>query len=152
MDQIQKVFDNVVNIFKKMYGNSEFYFTYGEAQKYTDRKEFIDIFKNKVIFFSNTNIQLPKLCDKKNNTTQNIKTIPPKIDVLIEYITTETVKNSEEISYFIFSPKKEESKKIFEDLYKNGIHKKATLLVENITGGMGKNIFKAKQTKNKILI
>jgi len=54
---IQKVFDNVINIFKKMYGNGEFYFTYGEAQKFTDRKEFVDIFKNKVIFFSNTNKQ-----------------------------------------------------------------------------------------------
>lgn len=58
---IQKVFDGVVNIFKKMYGNGEFYFTYGEAQKFTDRKEFTDAFKNKVIFFSNTNKQLSSI-------------------------------------------------------------------------------------------
>ena len=51
-----------------------------------------------------------------------------------------------------FSPKKEESKKIFEDLCKNSIQNKTTILVENITGGVGKNIFKAKQTKNKIII
>ena len=48
--------------------------------------------------------------------------------------------------------KKEESKKIFEDLCKNSIQNKTTILVENITGGVGKNIFKAKQTKNKIII
>lgn len=133
MDQIQKVFDSVVNIFKKMYGNGEFYFTYGEAQKYTDRKEFLDIFKNKVIFFSDTNLQLPKLSSKEQAVEQTIKTIPPKVDVLIEYLSKEIEKQPEEISYFIFSPKKEESKKIFEDLCQNGIHTKATLLIENIT-------------------
>lgn len=149
---ITKTFNGIVSIFKKMYGSSDFYFTYAESQKYTDRKEFIDIFKNKVAFFSNTNAQLAKLSDKEQILTQTIKTVPPKVDVLIDYITKEIEKNPQEISYFIFSPKKDESKKIFEDLCQNGIPAKATLLIENITGGIGKNIFKAKQTKNKILI
>jgi len=150
---IQKVFDSVLNVFKKMYGNgSEFYFTYGEAQKYTDRKEFVDIFKSKVVFFTNTNMQGTKLSDKESIHSQNIKIVPPVVDKLISYIAEEVEKSPEEISYFIFSPKKEESKKIFEDLCKNNIHTKALLLVENITGGIGKNVFKAKQTKNKILI
>ncbi len=153
ISNITKTFNSIVNIFKKMYGNSDFYFTYAESQKYTDRKEFIDVFKNKVIFFSNTNKQSTPLIEKETKKElQTIKTIPPKIDVLIDYITKDIEKNSEEISYFIFSPKKEESKKIFEDLCQKGIHEKAMLLIENITGGMGKNIFKAKQTKNKILI
>ncbi|MEI6672388.1 MAG: hypothetical protein WCL02_03340 [bacterium] len=146
------MFDSVLNIFKKMYGNGEFYFTYGEAQKFTDWKEFTDIFKNKVIFFTNTNTQGVKLSQKEIITTQNIKVIPPIVDKLVAYIVDEAQKSPENISYFIFSPKKDESKKIFEDLCKNGINKQATLLVENITGGIGKNIFKAKQTKNKIMI
>lgn len=150
--QILKVFDGVVNVFKKMYGNGEFYFTYGEAQKFTDRKEFTDAFKNKVIFFTNTNRQGLKLSDKEAINNQSIKTIPPIIDKLVNYIVDEAKKSPEDISYFIFSPKKDESKKIFEDLCKNNINKQAVLLVENITGGIGKNIFKAKQTKNKILI
>ena len=149
---IEKVFDSVLNVFKKMYGNSEFYFTYGEAQKFTDWKEFTDIFKNKVMFFTNTNKQGIKLSDKEIIQTQRIKTVPPIVDGLINRITEEIEQSPENISYFIFSPRKEESKKIFEDLCKNNIHTKATLLVENITGGIGKNIFKAKQTKNKILI
>jgi len=156
---IQKVFDNVINIFKKMYGNGEFYFTYGEAQKFTDRKEFVDIFKNKVIFFSNTNKQSSAITSNwipllgtEGGGVQSIKTVPPVVDKLIEYIVNEVEKWPETISYFIFSPKKDESKKIFEDLCKKGINNKATLLVENITGGIGKNIFKAKQTKNKIMI
>jgi len=152
---IQKVFDSVVNVFKKMYGNGEFYFTYGEAQKFTDRKEFVDIFKNKVIFFSNTNTQalyINSSSQVPSSISQSIKTVPPIIDKLVTYIVDEVKKSPDNISYFIFSPKKEESKKIFEDLCKNNINKQATLLVENITGGVGKNIFKAKQTKNKIMI
>lgn len=155
ISHITKTFNGIVHIFKKMYGNGDFYFTYAESQKYTDRKEFIDIFKNKVIFFSNTNTQaapMSSLSQIPSHKSQRIKTIPPKVDVLINYISEEIEKNPEEISYFIFSPKKDESKKIFEDLCQKGIHTKATLLIENITGGIGKNIFKAKQTKNKILI
>lgn len=155
LSHIQKVFDSVVNIFKKMYGNGDFYFTYGEAQKFTDWKEFTDVFKNKVIFFSNTNQQALPISSTSlvpSPSSQIIKTVPPITDKLVTYIVDEVHKNPEEISYFIFSPKKEESKKIFEDLCKNNINDKATLLVENITGGIGKNIFKAKQTKNKIII
>jgi len=151
---ITKVFDGIVNVFKKMYGNGEFYFTYGEAQKFTDRKEFTDVFKNKVVFFSNTNLQATPLIkgETKGDLKQAIKIMPPIVDKLVEYIVDEVKKSPEDISYFIFSPKKDESKKIFEDLCENGINKQATLLVENITGGVGKNIFKAKQTKNKIII
>lgn len=153
---ITKVFDNVVNIFKKTYGNGEFYFTYSESQKYTDRKEFVDEFKNKVIFLSNTGKQFEAITKNtntlKNNKiwAQNIISLP-RIKQILEHIQTqqETRKN---YGCFIFSPKKEESKKIFEDLCENSIQNKATLLVENITGGVGKNLFKAKQTKNKIII
>jgi hypothetical protein len=53
---------------------------------------------------------------------------------------------------FIFSPRKEESQKIFEDLCQKDIHKSALLLVENITGGVGKNVFKASAEGRKIII
>lgn len=149
---IQKVFDSVLNIFKKTYGNGEFYFTYGEAQKFTDRKEFIDIFKNKVVFFSNSNKQFPTIGNAlmTPKATQELRTIP-NIDNVIAHIKTQKETNKA-YGCFIFSPRKEESKKIFEDLCKNNIHTQSEILVENITGGIGKNIFKAKQSKNKILI
>jgi hypothetical protein len=42
---------------------------------------------------------------------------------------------------------------LFEELYKNGFHEKALLLVENITWWVWKNIFKAKQiNQHKIII
>ena len=150
---IQKVFDTVLNIFKKTYGNGDYYFTYGEAQKFTDWKEFIEIFKNKVIFFSNTNKQLTRLSTTEINTTTTTKNIIsiPRIEDIITHL-KQKQQNESTYSCFIFSPKKEESKKIFEDICKNNIHNQTEILVENITGGIGKNIFKAKQNKNKIII
>jgi len=152
MSHIHKVGDGVMRIFKKMYGNGEFYFTYSEAQNYTDRKEFLDIFKNKVMFFSNSNKQATPL-QHSLTITETIQTSLqiPKIDAIINHIQSKQ-ENTETYSCFIFSPRKEESKKIFEDLCKNHIDKKTELLAENITGGVGKNLFKAKQAKNKILI
>jgi hypothetical protein len=55
IEHIDKIFNGVVNISKKMYNQSDFYFVYAEGQRYTDRKEFVDIFKNNVYFLSNGN-------------------------------------------------------------------------------------------------
>jgi hypothetical protein len=61
IEHIDKIFSGVVNISKKMYTQSDFYFLYAEAQRYTDRKEFTEIFKNNVYFLSNSNNQYESL-------------------------------------------------------------------------------------------
>ena len=53
---------------------------------------------------------------------------------------------------FILSVKKDESKQLFEAMIEKGLDQDFMLLVENITGGSGKNIFKAKQHGKKIVI
>jgi hypothetical protein len=60
IQHIDKIFNGVVNISKKMYNQSDFYFVYSEGQRYTDRKEFLDIFKNNVYFLSNGNKDYPQ--------------------------------------------------------------------------------------------
>ena len=65
-----------------------------------------------------------------------------------DYIIKENTKDC----FFIVSTRKEESKEIFNTLYKNDIHKEYALLIENVTGGVGKNIAKAKENKKKIII
>ena len=54
--------------------------------------------------------------------------------------------------FFIVSTVKEESKAIFEFLQKFDEGEKFELLVENITGGVGKNLYKAKKKFAKILV
>ena len=152
IQDIDHIFNGVVNISKKMHSQSDFYFVYAEAQRYTDRKEFVDVFTNNVYFLSNNNKDYPPL------TTWNLelatKTKIPtwnlgKVDEISNHIQTAEAKIQ---NIFIFSPKKEESQKIFEDLCQKGIHEQALILVENITGGIGKNLFKAGGQGRKILI
>lgn len=151
--QINKISDTlnkIVNITKKMYNQSDFYFLYSDSTKFTNRSEFIEMFSaNKVYFFSNTNKALQNInTDKKNSNSFDINPID-QLEELINYLIYE-YKQCDTI--FVVSTRKEESKKIFEDLYQNNIHKDVLLLVENITWWYGKNIFKAQSKWKKIII
>lgn len=61
IQQIDHIFNSVMNISKKMYTQSEFYFVYAEAQRYTNREEFLEIFTNNVYFLFNSNKEYPSL-------------------------------------------------------------------------------------------
>jgi superfamily II DNA or RNA helicase len=145
IQHIDKIFNGVVNISKKMYNQSDFYFVYAEAQRYTDRKEFVDIFKNNIYFLSNSNKDYTSPITDSRLPITNLQTkIPTRNLGRIDQITKHIQDADSGIqNIFIFSPKKEESKKIFEDLCQKDIHKDRLFLVENITGGVGKNVFKA---------
>lgn len=159
IQQLDHIFNNVVNISKKMYSQSDFYFVYAEAQRYTNREEFLEIFTNNVYFLSNNNNEyLPLLekggvgggFDEAKFTSTKIPTRNLwRVDQITKHIQSADA-NIQNI--FIFSPKKEESKKIFEDLCQKGIQEQALILVENITGGVGKNVFKASGSGRKIII
>ena len=155
IEQLDHIFNNVVNISKKMYSQSEFYFVYAEAQRYTNREEFLEIFTNNVYFLSNSNKEYPQLSTTEgfNSQLANTTKIPTwnlgRIEAISKHIQSADSKIQ---NIFIFSPKKEESKKIFEDLCQKGIQEQALILVENITGWVGKNVFKASWTGRKIII
>lgn len=149
------VFDSVLSINKKMYGQSDFFFVYSENAKFTSRPEFVDLFKTSTIyFFSNTNKQCTMLSANEDKTLLPMLHFDEKFDKLIDYLSTLfSGDTSPKKSVFVVSTQKEQSKKIFEEIYQKRIHEKASLLVENITWWVGKNIFKAKQEKgDKILI
>lgn len=152
INRISETCGKLINITKKMYWQSDFYFLYSDATKFTNRSEFIEVFdKQKVYFFSNTNRMLTNINAEKKNTNSFDITNIDKIEELTDYLSYETKEEQEKI-FFVVSTKKEESKKIFEDLYQKGIHKNALLLVENITWWAGKNIFKAQSKWQKIMI
>lgn len=149
------VFDSLVTINKKMYGQSDFYFVYSENSKFTSWPEFVDLFKNVTIhFFSVTNKQCAALSVNEEKTLLPTLLFDGKFNDLINHLSNVFAGNVVlKKSVFIVSTQKEQSKKIFEEIYQKRIHEKASLLVENITWWVWKNIFKAKQEKAaKILI
>ncbi|MFA5747647.1 MAG: 3'-5' exonuclease [Candidatus Absconditabacterales bacterium] len=153
INHVFTVFNGIVNINKKIMGVSDsYFFVYSDGAKFTQRQEFAERFQNKKItYFSNHNTQFTKLIENSSNNQLPKLIKIANSEAIIEHIkiNVNVLKNK---CYFILSNQKEESKKIFEDLCQKNIHKDNLFLVENITGGTGKNIFKAKQKTNKIII
>ncbi len=149
---IDNLFNTVINIEKKM-TNDDLYFVYGEQVKYTSWSEFIEIFPSTIYFLSNNDKTATSLFSDQQK--QYIKTIRIWIyDKIIWYITNNSQSPQEykQQSFFIASTRKEESKQLFELLYKNNLHNHYTIVAENITWWAGKNIFKLKNNNPKIII
>ena len=152
--EIDKMFDilfGLLQVNKVMYGQSDFYFTYWEAIKFTNRDEFTDIFASHTLFLSN----FDKSCDKIIDSDISGENIDFKkiwdIDKVVNFIDKELSENPNK-TFFVISTIKAESKEIFEKMYTNWLDQKALLLIENITWSLGKNIFKAKSNGPKIIV
>ncbi|HKL43684.1 MAG TPA: 3'-5' exonuclease [Candidatus Absconditabacterales bacterium] len=151
IDHMFAIISGLVQVNRRMYNQSEFYFVYSEATKFTNWDEFTDIFPSHTLFLSNYDKSYPKLLeDKKDSDGLNFKKISD-MDNIVDYLEG-FLKPKEEKIVFIISTVKMESKELFEKMFSRGLDQKATLLVENITGSLGKNIFKAKSNGSKIII
>jgi len=151
---IDKMFDilsGLLQVNKVMYGQSDFYFTYWEAIKFTNRDEFSDIFASHTLFLSN----FDKSCDSiTNNDDLKQKLSFKKIwdmDNVVNFINKE-LSESPNKTFFVLSSIKSESKELFEKMYTNWLDQKALLLIENITWSLWKNIFKSKNNGPKIIV
>ncbi|MBS8121536.1 DNA polymerase III subunit epsilon [Candidatus Vampirococcus lugosii] len=144
-DDMDDIFNNICLIKKMMYDENKFYFTFYRTNNLINYQEFMDFFdKNEVVFFSNntkegfysiggdksySNIKLSKQNDK-NKIIDNI---------------------SKHNNIFILCVNKNKSKELFEYLLNNNYNLNYELLFENITGGVGKNIYYS-QIKNKKIV
>jgi DNA polymerase III subunit epsilon len=148
-DHIETLLNTVINIEKKMM-NEDMYFVYSEHTQYTSWPEFIEIFPSNIYFFSNSDKTAINLFPDIQ-PQQSIKTTKIWLyDRILTYIQSKIT--TDENSFFIASTRKEESKQIFETLYKNNLHNHYTIVAENITWWAGKNIFKLKNNNPKIII
>ena len=143
--------ETVAKVQRKMYSQSDFYFLYSEDTKFTNRDEFLDVFKNHTtVFFSNHEKIYTKLLPYITDFT--IKKLPHlKAIVDLEKEITNYISNSNQ-SFFIISTVKDESREIFEYLQKIPQLSNYELLVENITWWAGKNIYKAKKNQKKVMV
>jgi len=151
IDQLFTVLTWLVDVQKIMYNQSEFYFTYAEAVKYTNWDEFKDVFPSWVYFLSDFEKWYPKLLDQ-DSWWKNllIKKIWNK-DKVVEFVNNWLSNNNWKIC-FILSTIKTESKELFDKFFEYGLSDNVALLVENITWSLGKNVFKAKASWTKIII
>lgn len=135
---------------KVLYNQSEFYFVFWEASKFTNWDEFVDKFKTKVYFLSNFDKSKQKLVEKDSFEPKlNFKKISD-IDGVVQFVQNSLDQKNKNI--FVISTIKSQSKEIFDKMYNMWLSKDAELLVENITWSLWKNIFKAKWKWSKIIV
>jgi hypothetical protein len=141
----------LVQVNKTMYGQWDFYFVYSEATKFTNWDEFTDIFTSQTVFLSNYEKSYKNIVEKDGlQNTLDIKKIS-NMDDVVSYVDDFLVKDKNKIC-FIISTIKSESKDLFEKMYNRWIDQKAIMLIENITGSLWKNIFKAKSGWSKVIV
>ncbi|GHW02726.1 hypothetical protein AGMMS50249_5120 [candidate division SR1 bacterium] len=150
-----EITETITKITRKTYGNgseSGFYFLFAEEAKFTNREEFKEIFqKNHAIFLSNIEQQYtllkPGITDINDEKVFERAETVGKLETLLQAATSQGIN-----SIFIVSTQKEESRKLFETMQKLQSVHGYELLVENITGGAGKNIHKAKRSQLHLMI
>ncbi len=164
IEHMLKIFDGLVQVNKKMYGQADFYFVYGESTQFTNWDEFTEVFPSHTLFLSNFDKNYKKLVEKSmdinNNYMLNFKKIS-NMDAVVDEVEllfwedklaiSDAFDNKKKIC-FIVSTVKHESKDLFEKMYSRWLDSNSELLVENITGSLWKNIFKAKSWWSKIII
>ncbi len=160
--EMLEIFQGLMKVEKKMYEKSGFYFLYAQETSFTNWEEFLDIFASHHTLFLSHHDQvrqllLPETITQEAEKSQN-KNLPKlelpalKIPAIKQRIQHFDLSKAPNATIFILSVIKTESKEIFESLIAAGFDKEYTLLVENITGGVGKNIFKAQQQGKTIII
>lgn len=152
--QIEHFFDiteTIAKVQRKMYSQSDFYFLFSEDTKFTNRDEFLDVFgEYHTIFLSNFEKSyqplLPEIINSEQVRLPHLKAVTDLEDLIDKWI-----KEWNE-SFFIISTVKDESREIFEFLQTLTDIKDYELLVENITWGAWKNIYKAQKNHKKVVI
>lgn len=159
IEHMIKIFGGMLCVEKKMYDRSGFYFIYAEEVKFSSREDFLKSFgKQAVYFLSIADRQLPALIPEAtqhwSTWTQEAHSILhlSKIPSVLQGVTAFDREKFSNGCIFILSVKKEESKALFEAMITKGFDQNFLILVENITGGSWKNLFKTKQQGCKIII
>ena len=158
IEHMQVIFQGMMIVEKKMWSKSDFYFVYSEEVKFTNREDFLAEFKDhKIIFLTNNDTTVPKLLENVDDDIVFSKEEEKifhlsKIQSVLKAVESFDINVLPNWVIFVLSVKKDESVALFEELIAKGFDKTFILLVENITWGVGKNLFKAKQQWPKIII
>ena len=143
--------ETVAKVQRKMYTQSDFYFLFSEDTRFTNRDEFLDIFKkHHILFLSNYETAYPSLLPDISKEGE-VKPINLKAVVDLEELLPNSISKWHQ-SFFIISTVKEESREIFEHLQTIPELSEFELLVENITWWAGKNIYKSKKNEKKVVV
>jgi hypothetical protein len=149
IQQLTKILSSIVTIQRRDHPVYWVSFLYKETNRYIQRDEFQEFFMgNRILFFSNQqkggNMLLSISWLKSNDAAVRISS-----NNAIEIISKNLENHN---SLYIVSTQKYMSQSLFDHLCEHSIHKNALVLAENITWGVGKNIFLAQHASKSVSI
>lgn len=159
-DKLSSLLQSVVKVEKKLTNDATMYFTLAHEVNFTDYSEFLALFawKNLMLASHVQSENWYKVLHQTNNAAWEQTSLwfpmiemSDKSDVDF-HIKERKDKNKKDPVFFILSSKKHISKAMLDFLYKEWYHREYDILVDNITGGIGKNTMRAAKPGAKILI
>jgi DNA polymerase III epsilon subunit-like protein len=147
IDKIKLYIENLA--YARLNSYSEYIqYTYALSNTYVDYSEFMHLFKDrKYYFLSNWNTTFELIEEKLDPENTGKKSEIIEIDQVEEL---DKIKIQDTI--FILNNNPTKAKKIFEHLQGTQLGKDHKILVENVTGGRGKNISMVKRSNEWILV
>ncbi|MEF2175936.1 MAG: 3'-5' exonuclease [Candidatus Absconditabacteria bacterium] len=146
--EIKDIMSNIALVEKKMYNQDRYYFIFHKTNNVINFPSFSEHMRtNNILFLSNfdklRSIQLVPNNEYPEYEKKIIKI--NNVDNLISRISTYK-------KLFVLSSQKVTSTNFFQQLFANNIHNDYEIFVENVTGGLGKNMFYAKKRDKLIMI
>ncbi len=145
--ELQNILDNICLIKKNMFEENKFYYTFYRTDNVINYQEFLDCFDGLHTLF------LTNFTKEKSYTTDLPKDLSNNINIKKIYDQEQLIKEIPNHSnIFVLSVDKHRSKELFEKFFQWWFDQKYSILAENITWWVGKNMFYAKRKDKKITI
>jgi DNA polymerase III epsilon subunit-like protein len=148
INKCEHILSSMVTINRRdhaLYGTS---FIYKETNRYIQRHEFLDyVWDTRILFFSLQQDTARPLLSNKKTQKKSLSRITP----------THAIQNMQKILQYskytyIISTQKHMSQALFDAFCEQWLHKEISILAENITWWMGKNIFIAQRASQAVMI
>ncbi len=155
INNLSDLLQTMVKIERKL-SNGYVIFTLAHEVSFTDFSELLALFAwyNNVLVSNTAQWHHPMAIANTYPQTQKAFAIKDVngFNSFLQELSEREKKENESPIFFVVSTRKNLSKGFLDKLYKQWMHKKYDLLVENITGGIGKLVMKAKKPWPKIII
>lgn len=143
----------VCTVEKKMYQGDKRYYLLHKRDLYLSYEDFLQqlpaaSFK----FLSNSDTTLPHLKWEKEKTSKKIIKWNIQLKTVTHYKDLAKILDIWIKTQYVLSSSKQKSQDLFHELIKNQVQEKYTIVAENITWWVGKNIYLANQSKKPVIM
>lgn len=148
-NKLSNYLSGICKVEKKMYDGDKRYYLLHHRSLYLSYEDFLhQLPPARFIFLSNSDTSLTTLQIKKDNKEQQVP-FQTKTITKAKELAKEVVKKQK--AQYIISSSKHKSQELFQEFINTKVQEKYTILAENITWWVGKNLYLARQSTKPII-